>query len=378
MHRSRHLPLLLLALIACHRPAEKPATGGALTVVNPSGDRPTFFDLGRVPFGRRAEHVFRIRNDEGRTVTVHDLLPSCGCASAKLSVPGKTGATVGGNAANHEADVEIPAGAVAELTVSIDTQQVQVINKDKLAQVRMRSDSASSPYLTFEVHLIAERAMRAVPAEIELGQTPRSAGKSGQTTVSTEKANSRVRVLGIESVEGPFTATADPAEMAGERVWIVVASAKPGLEPGPVSGKVVLSVSEDDGTGTGTPFQIPVRAQIAEDVVLLPPVFLFGTFARGKGASKEVELDALVPGEKVKVTGTSVAAMPEGAAAEIAAEATPVDPDGDGRAAKWKIVLRASEKLAEGAFSGTLKIALDHPRVPEIRAAFSGVNGRAE
>lgn len=377
MNRSRHV-LLLLCLIACHRTTGKPASGGVLTVVNPFGDRPTFFDLGRVPFGRRAEHVFRIRNDEGRTVTVHDLLPSCGCASAKLTVAGKPGATVSGNAANHETEVEIPAGAIAELAVAVDTSQVQVMNRDKLAQVRMRSDSRSSPYLTFEVHLIPERAMRAVPAEIELGPTPRSVGKSGQTTVSTEEGTSRAQVLGIESIQGPFTATADATELGGQRVWMVVASAKPGLETGPVSGKVVLSVSGDDGSGEGPAFEIPVRAQIAEDVVLLPPVFLFGGFPRGKGASKEVELDALVPGERVKVTGTSVAAIPEGVAAEIAAEATPVDPDAEGKAAKWRIVLRASEKLAEGAFSGTLKIALDHPRVPEIRAAFSGVNGRAE
>jgi hypothetical protein len=378
MHRSRHLPLLLLALAACHRPAEKAAAGGGLTILDPVGPRPTFFDLGRVPFGRKAEHVFRIRNDEGRTVTVQDLLPSCGCASARLTVDGKPGVTVSGSAANHDAAIEIPAGAIAELAVAIDTTQVQVMNKDKLATVRMRSDSGSTPYMTFDVHLFPERAMRAVPAEIELGQTPRSAGKSGRTTVSTEEATSRVQVLGIESVEGPFTATADSTDVAGERVWIVVATAKPGLAPGPVSGNVVLSVTGDDGTGTGPPFQIPVRAQIAEDVVLLPPVFLFGTFARGNGATKEVELDALVPGEKVKVTGTSVTTMPEGAAAEFAAEATPLDPDADGRASKWRIVLHASEKLAEGAFSGTLKIALDHPRVTEIRAAFSGVNGRAE
>lgn len=373
MDRSRHvLLLLLLCLIACHRTIEKPTPGGALTVLNPFGDRPTFFDLGRVPFGSKAEHVFRIRNDEGRTVTVHDLLPSCGCASARLTVAGKSGATVSGNAANHEADVEIPAGATAELAVAVDTAQVQVMNKDKLAQVRMRSDSRSSPYLTFEVHLIPERAMRAVPAEIELGQTPRSVGKSGQTTVSTEEGTSRAQVLGIESVEGPFTATADATEMGGQRVWTVVASANPGLETGPVSGKVVLSVSGDDGTGKGPAFEIQVRAQIAEDVVLLPPVFLFGTFPRGKGASKEAELVALVPGERVMVTGTSVAAMPEGVAAEIAAEATPVEPDAEGRSQKWMIVLRASKKLAEATFSGTVTIVLDHPRVHEIRIPFSG------
>lgn len=371
--------LVLLGSTACHRaPAAAAGASGALVVVNPVGDRPTYFDLGRIPYGRKAEHVFKIRNDEGGAVTVHDLLPSCGCASARISVPGVGEAAVAGTATNHDALIRIPPGATADLTVTIDTEHVLVMNQDKLAQVRMRSDSKTSPFLTFEIHLVAERSMRAVPAEIELGQTPRSVGKSGKTTVSTEIATSRARVLGIESVEGPFTATVDETDMAGQRVWIVVATAKAGLKTGPVSGKVILSVSGDEGTGSGPPFQIRVWAQIMEDVILWPPLFQFAPFEQGHKAEMPTELFALVPGEKVKVTGTSVVATPEGATSEIAAEATPVDPDADGRAAKWKIVLRTSEKLAECSFSGTLKIALDHPRVPEIRAHFSGVCVRGE
>jgi hypothetical protein len=369
MQRFRHALLLALSasLSACGRAPAPTAAGGALVVVNPVGDRPTYFDLGRVPYGRKAEHVFRIRNDEGGAVTVHDLLPSCGCASAKISVPGVGGVAVQGDASNHDAMIRIPAGATADLTVTIDTEHVQVMNQDKLAQVRMRSDSKTAPFLTFEIHLVAERSMRAVPAEIELGQSPRSVGKSGRTDVTTELKGSRARILGVESVEGPFTATADETDVGGTPVWVVVASAKPDLTVGPVSGKVILSVSGEDGTGTGLPFQIPVRAQISEDVVAMPSVFLFGAFERAKGASKESELVALVPGERVRVTGTSVAGVPE-----IAAEVTPVEPDAEGRAEKWKIVLSASEKMREGPFSGTLTIALDHPRVKEIRVPFSG------
>jgi hypothetical protein len=365
--------LVLFGSSACHRaPAPAAVESGALVVVNPVGDRPTYFDLGRIPYGRKAEHVFRVRNDESGAVTVHDLLPSCGCASAKISVPGVGGVVVAGDATNHEALIRIPPGATADLTVTIDTEHVQVVNQDKLAQVRMRSDSKSAPFLTFEVHLIAERAMLAVPAEIELGQTPRSAGKSGRADVSADRKGSRARILGVESVEGPFTATADETDVGGTPVWVVVANAKPDLPVGPVSGKVILSVSGEDGTGKGQPFQIPVRAQISEDVVAMPPVFLFGAFERAKGATKESELVALVPGERVRAIGMNVFGAQGGVPSEVAAEVTPVEPDADGRAEKWKIVLKASEKMPEGPFSGTLVIALDHPRVKAIRMAFSG------
>jgi hypothetical protein len=303
---------------------------------------------------------------------VRDLLASCGCAAPRISYRAEDGTIVQGDAASREGVIRLPAGATADLAVEIDTEHVPAMNQDKLAQVSLRSDSKTTPFLIFEIHLKVERVMRAVPAEIEVGQAPQSAGKSGRTIVTVDLPGSRARVLGIESVEGPYTATVDETEMAGVKAWIVVASVNPGLPVGPVSGRVSLSVSGDDGTGVGLPFQMTARAQISPDVVLRPPVFLFGAFERGKSAKIEGELVALVPGERVRVTGTQVSGISESAAREITVEAAPIEPGDDGRAEKWKVVMRTSEKLADAAFSGTLVVALDHPRVSEIRVAFFG------
>jgi hypothetical protein len=79
-----------------------------------------------------------------------------------------------------------------------------------------------------------------------------------------------------------------------------------------------------------------------------------------------------VPGERARVTGTTVIAKPESVAASIRADVEAVDPDADGRATSWKIRLHASESLAEPQFSGTLAIAIDHPTVAEVRVPFSG------
>jgi hypothetical protein len=79
--------------------------------------------------------------------------------------------------------ITLPPGSTAELAVRVDTEHVQALNVDKLASVRIRSDSAATPFLTLEVHLVVDRVMRAVPSGIELGQTPQSVGRSGRTDV---------------------------------------------------------------------------------------------------------------------------------------------------------------------------------------------------
>ena len=86
----------------------------------------------------------------------------------------------------------------------------------------------------------------------------------------------------------------------------------------------------------------------------------------------KVDPRALIPGERVLVRGTTIETLPPGAAREITVEASPVDPGEDGRAARWRVVLRVGPGLAEAAFSGTLTIETDHPRVPSIRVPFSG------
>jgi hypothetical protein len=291
---------------------------------------------------------------------------------ARISYVANDGSVVRGDASSRERVITLPAGAIADLSVKIDTTRVEQVNFDKLTQVRLRSDSGATPYLTFESHVLVARAMIAVPATIDLGPTPRSAGKSQRADVTADDLKTSYRVLGVESVEGPFTATVDGTTVSDVPTWIVVATANPGLPLGPASGAVYLSISGEGGDGTSPRFKIPVSAQIVEDVVAQPPVLSFGAIARGAAAATGGEVVALVPGERVRVTGTKVLAQPESAAASIHAEAEPVDPDERGRASTWNIRLRASESLSEPQFSGTLVVALDHPTVAEVRVPFSG------
>ena len=368
----RALALLLACVLVVAGSCRRTPDASGLSVENPVGNRPTFYDFGTVLYGPPVEHTFKIRNDGAAPVTIRDLLPSCSCTLPRISYVAKDGTVVQGDPASRERVIVLPGGAVADLAMKIDTTRIERMNIDKLAQVRIRTDSAATPYMTFEMHLVVARAMLAVPKAIDLGLVPQSAGKSGRSDVMPDDVKAKDRILGVESVDGPFTATVDETVVADVPTWIVVVATKPNLELGPVSGAVHLSVSGEDGTGAGPSFKLPVSGQIAPDVVARPGVLAFGAIPRGQPAEVDAEIAALIPGELVRVTGTKVVTTPETAAAAIAAEAEAVAPADGGSSATWKLRLRASEALAEPQFSGTVVLELDHPRVREIRVPFSG------
>lgn len=358
----------LLALAEC-RPEARPAAAGGLSIRNAVRRSGTsfFFDFGDLPFGERVERSFQLVNSDTQAVKIHDLLPSCGCTVARVSYTTAAGEEVRGGVGGGDV-ITLPPGTTANLSISVDTTHVEVINRDKLSQVRIRSDSRSTPFITLEMHLLVLRTFRAVPDRIDLGETPQSGGKSARTDVSVEDAKSTARIRGIEKVEGPFDATVDATTIQGVDVWILVVTCKPGLPLGPVNGRVTLSTSRDGGEREGLPFSVPVSAQIARDVVLHPSLFALHADARGEGALARADLVALVPGERIRV----LAASARGASAEaLSVGFDPVDPDDAGRASSWRIILRTTRSLQDALFSGTVAITLDHPRVPTIEAPYS-------
>jgi hypothetical protein len=345
--------------------------GQGLVIENPVGNRRTFFDFGDVAFGREIKHVFQIRNADLDPVTIHDILPSCGCTVARITYEDAGGKEVMGSIAPGERVITLPPGVLAHLTLSVDTTHVETMNRDKLTQVRVRSDSKNTPYLTLEMHLVVRRSFRSVPDRIELSESPRSAGKSGRADITVEEAKSQAQIRGIASIEGPFDATVDPTTVSGVEVWILVATPKPDLPLGPARGRVTLATTRDDGTGEGPPFSVSLSAQITEDVVLHPAVLTLKRPKPDEALSARTELEALIPGQRVKVLGTKV----EGLGAEaLHVELAPTDPDVHGRASLWEIRLRAAPDTQVPTFAGHLTIELDHPRVPKLEVRYSGTS----
>ncbi len=347
----------------------RPVGTGGLVIRNGDSARPFFHDFGSVPYGERLRHVYVLENTEGRPLVIQDMLPSCGCTTPRVSYVGADGERVYGSTQRGAEVITLPAGAELEIEVAIDTTLVETPNLDKLSQVRVRSDSATNPYLTLELHLKVIKAFRAAPAKLEFGLVPQSAGKNARTDVSTCVKGDRSRILGIEAVEGTFTAEVQESSVNGETVWIVTASAPPGLPIGPQKGQILLRTTGPDGTGTGPAFHVPILAQISPDVSIAPGVLQLQVADRERGAELHAELRALVPGARFAIR----AARLEGEATTgLELEARPLDADEDGRATSFDVVLRAKPGLPAGNFHGLAVFETDSAETPRVTAPFAG------
>lgn len=359
--------IALVCAVSCSDGASAPVSQG-LVIRNGHPERPYFYDFGRLAFGKRAEHVFEIENTDPIPVTIHDLQSVCGCTVARVAYTAPDGSEVEGAIGGEGPILTIPSGTHARISVRVDTMLVGRMNIDKLTQVRVRSDSLVTPYIDLELHLIVERLFRSVPDKIDLGLVPQSTGKGGRADLSTETKGSPARILGLESVEGPFVVHVDPTEVGDETLWIMTLDAKADQPLGPLKGKVTVQTTGSDGIGAGLPFEVPVIGQVVPDVVLDPGVLIFARAPAGSAPRAEATLIVLVPGARVLVRSVVASG---GEAERLRIESTAIDPDDSGRATKWTIALVAPEDARGKAFSGSVVIETDHPRVPTVRAVYS-------
>lgn len=354
----------LTLLAACDRSTASATAPQGFVYVDAEAPRPYFHDFGERMWGQTVEHTFQLVNREGREIVVQDLLPDCGCTIPRASWIGSDGVRVEGPLLPSNMDLHVPDGATLEVSIAIDTTRVERPNQHKLAQVRLRCDSAETPYLTFELHVLVKRAFRATPSEAILMDIPHTAGKSVRVNVSTEIAGAKARILGVESVDGPFTAQLSESQVNGETLWVLVVEAAPGLTHGAHTGKIALGTTLDDGTGIGQPFDVTIRGQVVADCIIEPRVL---AIARD-GAATSATLIALVPGAKVSVRSVRV----EGGATDfLRATATAIDPDDAGRAARWRIEVEPLPDLPPQAFSGRLIAELDDPLLPRIEVPYA-------
>lgn len=364
--RTLSLAALLLVGSGCSRESSGAPAREGFVITNPSTDRDYFHDFGRVVYGERVTRVFELENREGVPIQVDDLQASCSCTVPTTWYLDERGERVTGSRTQKPVIV-VPPGRTLHVACAVDTTRVEQANVDKLSQVRMRSNSKVTPYVTFEMHLVVVRPFRAVPEVLDLRQTPQSHGKSARTDVTTALANDPARIVKLERVEGPFEATVEHKVVGPENVWIVTATAHDGLALGPLSGKVVLETSVPGFDGAGPPFEIPIRATVVPDVIADPGVLALQVREDGGVLAGSFDVVALVPGARVLVLG----AVASGAAKdEIDVAFEPVAADDSGRANRWKISVRA--KPGAKSAQGTIEVSTDDPSVAVVRVPFAG------
>ena len=370
--------LLLLgasAVPGCGGSPPVPQGPGQLVIRDPGGQHfPNYHDFGKVPHGALLRHTFVMDNPGSTPVRVLEVQTECHCTRVgSVTAFMKGGAPIAGDPTRKGSIIDVPPQARVEFEVVVDTGLTHNYNRDKLAIMRMRTDSKVQPFLTFELHLIAQKLFQLSPAEVRLDEVPASNGLTTAVRILRDQPDTVADILGVRSQGKWCEATIEKDYHFDDPVWTVLVKVPPGLPMGPLRDLIVLETTDDTG-GTDEdsvhPLELPIYGRVVEDVQFYPARLAFGPIELGSEAVIDAYLKALVPGAWVGVVSATV----EGPVAEhVTIELSPKADDGRGRSPVWDVLLRAAETLPEGPFEGTVRLELDDSQTPEIVRAFSGV-----
>lgn len=367
------LALSLLTLLAACGGSDPTyvASGGGFVVTNPTDSkRPYFHDFGVVPVGEVREHTYVLRNTEGRPLTVSKLQASCGCTVPRVVAIGPDGERIEGRTHGYGGGdvVVVPTDGTMELTVVTDTTQIRVKNIDKLNTVRLTCDSENEPYMAFEQHIWVRQAFNATPPEIDLKLVPEGGGGSSSTELFPAAEGSEAKVTGVRSASEGLTVDFREESRPGGVVTVVTASVEPGMPRGPWTGEVWLDTTADDGTSEGVPFRVVVRGLVTQDVICSPGSVIFPRLVSGQGARAEAVVQALIPGERLMITGHELVGDAEG----VTVTYEPDAPGADGRSTRWRLRLEVAPERTEQSVRGTLILKTDVESAAEIQVPYTG------
>lgn len=384
--RSRSLAALLCALAALVAPACEDAHdehgsaphdeasahaialgGGAFEILDPQhAAHPNWIDLGDIPLGEVREAVLRMKNVEGRTIRIEQVQAGCSCTAPTLTAVLEDGSRLAGDMRSRECVLSVPAGAVVEVALRVDSVQAPVKNKDKIVLVRMTTDSELTPYLTLEARMKVHAPLQPIPPDIHIERVGVNAGGEGFTDI-TPVMPSGEEVLEVLDAPPGVVTRIEPRELAGVRLWRLYARLDPPVEAGYHEKWIRVKTSGPGGVGEGPPLAIKLRWTGAADVEVSPARMLFLRGGEKGGELASAELITHMPGHRLKVLGHSLRGAEK---ADLRVAITPLSPDEQGRAARWSIAIEPGAPL-DGALQGVLVIELDDPQWPSVEVPFS-------
>jgi hypothetical protein len=338
--------------------------------VNPA--RPYFHDFGTLEFGQEVERTFTFRNTDPVPVTVLSLHPACTCTRVRgmSTLPPDGGPAVKGDLEMLENIIRVEPGGTLDIVVVVNTKSIRP-NSDSLNILRVRTDSKNTPFMTFELHVLAEKLFTLSPAELRLGDVPISHGGSKRLSILTGYPNSSAEVVEILETTGGIVATLQPTLAVSEVRWDLTATLPPLTDLGSRHETILLSTTDDAGEGDKGRLLVHVWARVVPDVVIRADPIHFGLVSAVEGGQAQAELRALVPGTRVRILETRF----EGAGlGPLQCRFTPLGyVDSEGRCDRWGLELLAPPGMAPGRFQGTLECLLDDEGSPRVSAALQGV-----
>lgn len=363
--------MVLVALVALGGCDSQPQLG--LVAQNPADPaRPYFHDFGTLEFGQEVERTFTFKNTDSVPVTVLSLHPACTCTRVRSmsTIPPGGGPAIKGDLEMAEDILRIEPGGTLDMVVAVNTRSIRP-NSDSLNILRLRTDSKNTPFMTFELHVLAEKLFTLSPAELRLGDVPISHGGSKRLSILTGYPNSPAEIVGILETTGGIVATLQPTLAVSEVRWDLTATLPPLTELGARHETILLSTTDDVGEGDTGRLLVHVWARVVPDVVIRADPIHFGLVSAVEGGQAQAELRALVPGARVRVLEASFEGDGIG---PLQCKFTPLGyVDSEGRCDRWSLELLAPPGMAPGRFQGTLECLLDDESSARVSAALQGV-----
>jgi hypothetical protein len=365
---------LLAAAGGCSDPADSaavetlvPAPGArALEVLDPQfPDAPHEIELPHLAYGETVRRTVRLRNVSGAPLTVRSVRPGCSCTTPVLSyVDPATGQAVRRDARGSGDVITVPAEVEFEMELAVDSTIAPAKNQHKLVVVRMTTDSQVEPYVTFNLRVFVESHFLPSPALLDLREISMHGGGAGKLTFIAETSEGRRITEVLSSPRDLMVGLTERLE-SGVPHWELNVQVLPPVAPGPRQWNVELSTSGPLGEGVGTPLSVSVRAQGVPDIAVEPAIVLLDPTPVGQAAANQARLITRLAGQRLLLRGARV----EGdLAGRFEVEATPHNPDDDGRSALWTLRLVASAELGDAPLGGRLVVEIDDSDQPRVEA----------
>jgi hypothetical protein len=351
------------------------ATGtGGLVVKDPHHPaHPGWRDLGVIPLGQVVTHVVELENREGRALTIQNVRAGCACAVPSIAYRTAEGKLVTGDVRSTERVLTLPPGAVAELSVQVDSRRAPLKNSQKVVSVRLVSDSESDPYLTIELQFTVESHFTVAPERLDLGEVAEHGSGEGST-----------RILAL----GELVLGEPPAAPAGFEVWIeeslylgrtgwdLHARVVPPLPLGYGEHRLTLATRHPDGS-PGPPLEVLLSATGVPDTEIEPPRLLLRPAEPAGDAAGVFQAEVVVRSNLAGQRFTLSAAGLDGpAAAVLDVELVPRAPDSAGRSSSWTVRLTSTGELPAGPLEGLLTLVSDDPALPELCVPYLRLGGQ--
>ena len=344
-------------------PYEDPSIGPAAE----ADPRVFFHDFGRVPRGEVVSRTFRLRNTDPGPLTIKRLVPSCGCTLPSIHYVRDDGEVVTGDLrpTGGESVITIPAGVVAELTLSIDTRLIKNANVDKLLTATITTDSVNGYYLNLEAHIFVESPFTLVPEVLNLGRIPINAG--GQQALQIVQSKGFLRRV-TEILETPTGMRAELTHDAslGQSLWTLTATIEPPLELGRRTETIVLGTETEDGEPSD-PIRITITADGVPDLTPDPARVVFSA-DRESVTEAPGGLRSLLAGHRFLI---QEARLPAEHAELLSVTFEPVQPDAEGRSGAWRLLVETRPPLpADELLAGQIELTLDDPAHPRVQVPY--------